>query len=94
MRYLYCFIVILLCYSCVKTIDDDTLIEDEVPQEELGELTQLMNLLTNGNCEEWAYFPFFSDKGGDYLSGWSLKDNEGSVFCESEVVYEGDILLN
>ena len=91
MRYLYCLIIILLCHSCVKGFEEDDTqkVEDSI-QEETGELTQLMNLLTNGNCEKWVWYPSVSSKGGDYLSGWYLKDNEGSVFCENEIVFEGE----
>lgn len=89
MRYLYCFIIVLLYQSCVKEIGNEAQTEN-VNQEESEELTQLMNLLINGNCEKWVWFPSSNIKdGGDYLSGWYLKDNKGSVFCESDIIYEG-----
>lgn len=51
------------------------------------EPTQVMNLLTNGNCERWTSSMFTGNSS--YLDGWSMKENHSSLFKESEVVYEG-----
>lgn len=56
--------------------------ECELPNPEAP--TQLMNLLTNGNCEKWE-----SSVSGIYLDGWSMRENRKTVFAESEIVYEG-----
>lgn len=82
-----CFRFILFCYltlissSCVKEIGEDV---DEQPMPE--EPTQIMNLLSNGNCEKWVNL-----LGGEeeYLNGWSLRTHQGSVFAEYKLVYEG-----
>jgi len=67
--------------SCVKGIEEDT---DEQPIPE--EPTQLINLLSNGNCEKWV-----NHLGGkeEYLDGWSMRTHQGSVFAEHKFVYEG-----
>ena len=58
----------------------------ENPQdEELGAPMQVMNLLRNGNCEEWEIFSGRSY----YLDGWSMKENNGTLFKENKIVYEG-----
>lgn len=77
------FLIFILCNSCEKeTVDISN--EDNA---EKGELTQLMNLLTNGNCEEWVFYA--GDKDGDYLDGWSMEDNRNAVHKEQIEVYEG-----
>ncbi len=82
----YCYLILfccltLVCSSCVKEIEEDT---DEQPP--LEEPTQLMNLLTNGNCERWSGGIFGSK---DYLDGWSMRTQQECVFAEREIVYEG-----
>lgn len=78
--------LLLSCFlflnSCAKELEEKT---NELPSQE--ELTQLMNLLTNGNCEKWAYFKM--NTSADYLSGWAMKENNGTVFRESNVICEG-----
>lgn len=72
-------IVFLLFASCVEGKDEEEN-ESLLPEEP----AQVMNLLDNGRCENWL-----SDLHGDYLSGWSLKEHNGTVFEESVLVYEG-----
>ena len=86
MRFLLLLALILSCQSCIKNTEDDKDINSG--QGGNSELTQVMNLLSNGTCDKWISFPL-GDKQGEYMSGWSLKDNHGSVFCEKEIVYEG-----
>lgn len=71
--------ILLLCFllwACDK----------EEPAGPSMELTPVMNLLENGNCEEWY------DAGGGYyyLYGWSMREHYGSVTKESDNVYEGE----
>lgn len=77
-RALHILIAFLFFVSCVGGQDEEN--ESLLPEEP----TQLMNLLDNGNCEKWL-----SDMPEDYLSGWSLKGHKGTVFKESNLVYEG-----
>lgn len=88
--YLLLFVCLFLCSSCVKEIAEET--EGQLPStpsspQEEEELVPFMNLLKNGNCEEWIGIPVF--KSGDYLDYWSLKDNKGTVYKEGNTVYEG-----
>ena len=76
--------LVFFCFSCVNEIEETDEQEEENREEEL---TQVMNLLENGTCEEWISFDL--GKRGDYLDGWSLKENNGTVFQESDIVYEG-----
>ena len=50
------------------------------------EWTSVINLLENGNCENWT-----NGLTGlyHYLEGWSLRDHHGSIFQEYDKVYEG-----
>ena len=83
-------VCLFLCSSCVKEIAEEA--EEHrtplpsSPQEE-EELVPLMNLLKNGNCEDWIGMPVF--KPGNYMNYWSLKDNKGTVYQERDTVYEG-----
>lgn len=73
--------IISFC-SCKRGVEVD--MDQQEPSIELEEPTQLMNLLKNGNCEEW-----YCGGTGDYLMSWSMADNHKTVFQEYEVVCEG-----
>lgn len=79
---------ILLFISCIVEKGDEV---ESPPQMDLDQNdvpTQLMNLLENGNCEEWV--GFLNVGSSHYLSGWSLRENKGCVSKESKIVYEGE----
>ena len=79
--YLFLLVLCLFMVSC----EQDKGCPEEEPELELA---PIMNLLRNGACEEWTgRSPLIGKK--NYLVGWSLKENYGSVSQESEIVYEG-----
>lgn len=75
--YLLCFCILLT--SCSHSLEE---VKDGIPAE-TDRPNQIMNLLENGNCERWY------DLENEYLSGWSMRDNFGSVQKECNIVYEG-----
>lgn len=86
---LLCFL--LLASSCVKEVGEDLESSLPTPPKEEGKdekPTRLMNLLKNGDCEKWCDRIFIS-ASRDYLDGWSLKENHGSLSQERNIVCEG-----
>ncbi len=63
--------------------------QPEQTEEPKEDPVQVMNMLKNGNCEEWDSA---SSTGAErhYLEGWSKRENKGTVFQESNIVYEGE----
>lgn len=89
MKSLYPFylLLFLLFASCVREVGDAA--DEEEPEKEMPETpVPLTNLLLNGNCEKWS--SLFAMYKGDYLEYWSLEEHKGTVFRESEIVYEGN----
>lgn len=68
--------VLLLLISC----DSEKQVHTDM------ELTPIMNLLDNGDCEEWG--SDFVD-AENYLVGWSMREHYGSITQEADKVYEG-----
>lgn len=76
------FLLILLSFfSCVREVEEFT--DEDVPESP----ALLTNLLVNGNCESWVSSYVTGSK--DYLKYWSVAEHKGTLFRESEVVYEG-----
>ena len=83
MRCLYLNLLLIVCLLFASCKEGNDSPSDLDKLEEL-ELKPIMNLLTNGNCEEWTTLPM----GNTYLSGWSLR-NKDCIIKERDVVYEG-----
>lgn len=85
MQYFYLCVLYfcILFVSCTNDLEEE---KDAVPADsDIRDIPdRIMNLLENGDCEKWYNWE------SEYLSGWSLRDNHGSVQEECNIVYEGE----